>query len=65
MQLNESNDLMARWRATGGALDARPLESVDGDDGLAAAMYSDNTPPFSCVTDDGLEAMSPTFHYCI
>ncbi|MDX9862721.1 MAG: hypothetical protein RBS99_17575 [Rhodospirillales bacterium] len=51
-------DLMAQWRATGGALDAAPAQAAEtgGDDGLATCY-----PTFSCQTaDDGLAATGPT-----
>lgn len=54
-ELSGSDDLMALWRATGGALGARSLEAGDGDDGLAAAMHTHGLQAY-CATDDGLTA---------
>jgi len=52
-------DMMAAWRATGGAIEAmgRGGDRAEGDDGLAATMPS---IAFGCRADDGLQATAPT-----
>ena len=56
-------DLMAQWRATGGALDAAPAQAAEtgGDDSLAATGPCPTSYSFvGCRVDDDLAATGPT-----
>jgi len=62
IEAKKTGDMMAIWRATGGALDttaARP-ETV-GDDGLRTTMYSRS---MYCGGDDGLRTGGYSISYC-
>jgi len=54
------NDLMAAWRATGGAIPAPMSDATEagGDDGLSAVLPS--MPPICYRIDDGLMASPVT-----
>jgi hypothetical protein len=59
------SDMMAAWRATGGAIEAMEQsgDRAMADDGLAASMRTGGG--YGCYADDGLQAMTPTdFNVC-